>query len=269
MPDDAHEKRRDERLRIKLPADLVRGKLRVTLLTEDVSFRGLFLRTDAPPAVRRLLQIEMLIPPDDRPLRLHGTVVHVLRPGETGARSPGMGIELVGLNGDVKSLWEGFVSHLRPRRKESIEVMQAARAAGVPDQVRRRFERYKKELRLLVDSVGELKTLIATDVSQGGMFVATELPLPIGHGFRVTVVHPESGATYPLDCVVKRRDVDSKPPGVGVQFDPMNDGQRQAFMEFIKDELPILSATEEDIDPALVDAWEEEEPTNAKPWPKK
>jgi PilZ domain len=166
-----------------------------------------------------------------------------------------------------KAIWEEFIRHIRPKRKESIQRMQVARAACAPDPVRRRFERHKAELPLVVDSVGELQTLLATNVSQGGMFVATTVPLPIGHSMRVIVVHPNSGATFLLDCVVRRRDVDGSPPGVGVEFDAMSDAHRADFMEFIKDELPVLSESEEDVDESEVDQWEEEEPTNVRPEP--
>ena len=43
------EKRRDKRYRFQMPALLVRGGREVPLLTGDVGYRGLFLRTDAHP----------------------------------------------------------------------------------------------------------------------------------------------------------------------------------------------------------------------------
>ena len=56
------EQRRDERYAVHIPATLTRGHEAVALLTEDVSFRGLFLRTDSPPTLRQLVRIEIREP---------------------------------------------------------------------------------------------------------------------------------------------------------------------------------------------------------------
>ena len=143
--------------------------------------------------------------------------------------------------------------------------MQAVRTAGVVDRVKRRFERHKADLQLLVDETGDLKTLLAKDVSEGGMFVATTLPMPIGHAFCVTVVHPQNGAHFLLDCIVRRREPGANPPGVGVQFVGMDAAVHADFLAFIANELPVLSVGEEEVDEDQIDAWEEEEPTNVRP----
>jgi Tfp pilus assembly protein PilZ len=269
MSEGGPDQRRETRHAVKLPATLVRGKKEpLSLLTQDVSFRGLFVRTDTPPALRQLVKIEIAVPPDHRKLLLHGMVVHVIRPDADGIpadRAPGAGIELMTLDGDVKDAWEGFIRHVQPRRAESLDRMQVAAAAHAVDPVRRRFQRHKAELQLLFHELGDLQTLVTRDVSQGGMFVATELPLPVGHELEVTLVHPDSARTIVLDCVIRRRDRDATPPGVGIELVHMDEGRRRAFVEFVKDDVPMLDATEEEISDDELEFIESEEPTNKRP----
>jgi len=110
MDDD---QRREPRYAFQLPAVLWRGKRALDVGTEDVSFRGLFLRVKAPPAVRQLVEIEMVLPPDDKRVRLHGMVVYVIRATDGDEHAPGIGVELRGLSGVARAAWEGFVRSLQ------------------------------------------------------------------------------------------------------------------------------------------------------------
>jgi hypothetical protein len=106
MDDD---QRREARYAFQLPAVLWRGKRALDVVTEDVSFRGLFLRVSAPPGVRQLVEIEMVLPPDDKRIRVHGMVVYVIRAADGDEHAPGIGVELRGLSGGAHAAWEAFV----------------------------------------------------------------------------------------------------------------------------------------------------------------
>jgi|HubBroStandDraft_1064217.scaffolds.fasta_scaffold00929_6 PilZ domain-containing protein len=107
------DQRREPRSACHLPATLRRGKRLLEVVTEDVSFGGLFLRVDAPPAVMQLVEIQMALPPLGRHVRLHGMVVHVLLPGHGAERASGIGIELRGLSGDGRATWGAFVRYVQ------------------------------------------------------------------------------------------------------------------------------------------------------------
>jgi hypothetical protein len=263
MVDRRQERRRDERLLLALPVALLRGKRRVPLHAADVSFRGLFLRMDSPPAVHQLLQIEVVLPPSDSVVVLHARVIRTVLPGQATGAVPGAGVEFHALGGETKSAWEGFVRKLMPRGRPSSVAAPVAGGHGA-----RRFERDRAELRLLVASVSELRALLATRGEDGGVFVATALALPVARGLRVTVVHPLTTATHAVECVVGWRDAESTPAGVGIALDRMNEERRTAFRDFIGDEPPLVSASVHDVEQALVEQWEEEEPTNVRPLPK-
>ena len=85
------EKRRETRYRVRLRAAIVKGKDEVVFQTEDVSYKGLFLRSDNPPGLRSLIRVKVTLPqgPD---VTVHAMVVHVIQPGE-GARTPGAGLQ--------------------------------------------------------------------------------------------------------------------------------------------------------------------------------
>jgi hypothetical protein len=262
MGDPKNEQRREERCVVRLPVDLMRGKQRVTLVTENVSFRGLFVRTERPSPERRLVQIEMLVPPMDRRVSLHATVVHVVLPGTV--RTAGMGLQLMGQAGEQLERWEQFVRHVTPRPKRSRRGVPAADSASLTDPSRRRFERYKGELRLRVDDVDDLGAFVADSITAEGLLVATTFALPIGVGQKVEVIHPQTGETFALNCVVREHDR----RGVDVTFERLDAARREAFLEFVRNDVPALSATVEYVDESVVDQWEEEEPTDVRPLPK-
>ena len=53
----ADDQRREVRYKVRLPVKVIRTREIQSLLTEDVSFRGVFLRMDAPPSLRQLVRL--------------------------------------------------------------------------------------------------------------------------------------------------------------------------------------------------------------------
>jgi len=112
------EQRREARYAFQIPAVLWRGKRALDVVTEDVSFRGLFLRVNAPPAVRQLVEIEMVLPPDNKRVRLHGMVVYLIRAADGDEHAPGIGVELRGLSGIAHAAWEAFVRDVQEKSRK-------------------------------------------------------------------------------------------------------------------------------------------------------
>jgi hypothetical protein len=83
----------------------------VALSTDNVSFRGLFLKTDSPPQIGCLLRLHV-IPPDDKRLILHATAVHVAINADQ--QCQGVGLRLIGLD----ERWERLIKELRNPRSE-------------------------------------------------------------------------------------------------------------------------------------------------------
>jgi len=105
------DKRLDERYCHEVEVDLLWNKQRVRLATADVSYRGLFLRTDTPPSLRQLLRLEIEL--EDGVLALHGMAVHVVPPPAEGDHGPGVGVQFYAVDRDAASRWGRYVDRVR------------------------------------------------------------------------------------------------------------------------------------------------------------
>jgi Tfp pilus assembly protein PilZ len=222
------EKRRDKRYRYQMPAILVRGTREVALLTGDVGYRGLFLRTDDPPPLRQLLQVKLKLPPGNGELTVHAMAVFVVPAGEAG-RAPGVGLQLYAVSGETRQQWDRFVHWVARSHPESLET-PVKPVAAAPDAVKRQFPRTRKELQVRAQSIRDLQLLVTEDVSRGGMFLRTGLDLPIGSELRLLVTHPLTGPTSAVDTGVRRR-VDHPPDraGLGVELFGLDEKGREEF----------------------------------------
>jgi hypothetical protein len=104
--------RRDKRYRTRLNVRTRIGGRLHSLFTEDVSFRGMFLCTEAPPPVRQLIRLETILPPNNVPFATHGMVVYVIPKDDPSGRSPGVGVQFYGM-GDERRMWESFIQYIQ------------------------------------------------------------------------------------------------------------------------------------------------------------
>jgi hypothetical protein len=102
-----------------------------------------------------------------------------------------------------------------------------------PDAIHRQFPRVHRALTVRAQSIGDLHHLVTTDVSRGGMFLRTGLDVAVGSELRLFVAHPQTGLTFAVDTVVRRR-VESPPEraGLGVEFVGLDDKRREEFAAF-------------------------------------
>jgi uncharacterized protein (TIGR02266 family) len=235
------QRRRDKRYPARLPIRTrVAGRL-TDLVSEDVSFRGLFLASSAPPPLRQLIRIETILPPRGVPFATHGMVVHVVVPGDVSGRGPGFGVQFYGM-GDERRAWEAYVQHVQqsvaalPDRRDTRPPPAAyppasrlAQGSGVQDS--RRFQRFPVVLEVRPRDLEDLYRLYSRDVSVGGMFLATAREVEIGSEVRLDVRHPHNPSVFQLTAVVRRRS--HEPAGIGVEFTRLDDGRRRELFEFI------------------------------------
>jgi Tfp pilus assembly protein PilZ len=222
------EKRRDKRYRYQMPAVLVRGTREVPLLTGDVGYRGLFLRTDDPPPLRQLLQVKLRLPPGNDEFTVHAMAVFLV-PGGTTGRAPGVGLQLYAVSGEARQRWERFVQWVARSHPDSLET-PVKPVAAAPDTVNRQFPRIRMALSVRAQSIRDLDPLVTEDVSRGGMFLRTGLDISIGTELRLLVTHPLTGQTVAVDTVVRRR-VEHPPEraGLGVELFGLDEERREKF----------------------------------------
>lgn len=127
---------REVRVDLRLPVVLIRRRGELTAETLDVSSNGLFLRLDEALPLRSLVRIRLTLPGRGE-LAAHAMVVHVVAASET-EPEPGVGLQFWGLNGADRSVWDGFIASIAPRRapERSGPIPAAAMLAGESDQRR-------------------------------------------------------------------------------------------------------------------------------------
>ena len=249
MSSDYPQRRRDKRYRVRLPIRTRIGGRLQELVTDDVSFRGLFLHTDKPLPLRQLIRIEATLPPEGVPFATHGMVVHSVTEGE--GRPGGCGVQFYGM-GDERRLWEKYIQHVQQSGAQvpdlrstgqqpavslpSGEVEPARGAAGSGAQDGRRFHRFPVVLEVKPRDIDELFRMYTRDVSVGGMFLSTPREIETGSELRLEVRHPSNESVFTLTAVVRRRS--TQPLGVGVEFTGLDDRRRAEFFDFIHAPIP-------------------------------
>jgi PilZ domain len=230
------DKRREARYKASIPILVIRGKESVSLTTEDVSFRGVFVRMDLPPALRQLVRLEVSLP-EGATLKVHAMVVFRVPPG--GEAVAGAGMQFYGLEGRERAQWDGFVQSVRdmlpkpaPENAEQPPDSHSPPPLGVIDD-RREFERYAVRFEVRVASVDELRTLYTRDISKGGMALETDMDLAPGTDVGLDLVHPRTGATFELEATVRRKIRQPGASGLAVQFKQTTPERREELERFI------------------------------------
>ncbi|HEY2513333.1 MAG TPA: PilZ domain-containing protein [Polyangiaceae bacterium] len=106
------EARRDTRYRCELPITLIARSGNVRLLTDNVSYRGFFLRTDSPPPRMQLLQVQFTLPGHETPITTHAMVVYVTG---SDAAMRGAGVCFFAMDAGIRKDWEAFIVATRER----------------------------------------------------------------------------------------------------------------------------------------------------------
>ncbi|MCP4445816.1 MAG: PilZ domain-containing protein [Myxococcales bacterium] len=200
--------------------------------TGDVSYRGLYVCTDAPPVLRQLIRIEAVLPPNESLFFSHGMSVYAMGPDNNDDRLPGVGIQFYAQSQANRRIWENFVEHA----KENV--------TGLPDDVidsvKRLHQRIDARFEVRPHDIDELETLYTRDISQGGTFLETEMPVEVGLTLALTILHPVTRRPFTIDSVVKRYS--DEPRGVGVEFVGLNDHRREAFDHFVHNGFAALGS---------------------------
>jgi hypothetical protein len=235
--------RREPRFRLQIPVQLRLGKQIIDLVTEDVSFSGMFLRTDQPPPQRGLVKVDVPVEGDRQPIPLVAMVVHRIEPIPGSRRVPGAGLQLYGVGGEVRDRWARFILSLRQRHQDAASRPVRVEVSNVTppvEPINRRHERFAAVLAVRSNTLDELVTTYTRDISQGGTFLTTDVPLTAGDDLYVELIHPESGTSFGLQCIVKRKVRD----GVGVEFSDLDDERRELFWRFVE---PVIELDDGDL----------------------
>jgi len=225
--------RRDARFPYRLNVVIKGSGAEQKAVTLDVSYRGLFVCTDAPPVLRQLISVQAVLPPKEERFASHGMTVFNRGLNDPSGLPPGVGIQFYAQTRDQSRLWDDFINRLRNGEisPHPIEVRKESIAAKAAAPIRRAHPRVQAVLAVRPRNLDELMLFYSRDISQGGMFLTTEKQVPEGSVLRLDVHHPDSDEVFPLEAVVKR--LSNSPPGLGVQFTNLEEDERERFSDFI------------------------------------
>ncbi len=95
---------------------------------------------------------------------------------------------------------------------------------------RRRSDRASCEVEVQYESIDELFTEFTRDINAGGLFVATERPLPVDEAVQLFFRLPgASDAIRVSGRVVRVQSKDEGVAGMGIEFDQLDDRARAAI----------------------------------------
>jgi hypothetical protein len=217
------ERRREPRYAARIVVRLQRRGEMIELCTENVSFRGVYLRTDAPPGVRELVRFHLVLP-NGVVIAAHAMVAHVIKPGSA-TRAPGAGLQFWG-SMEKADEWQQFVRDLASRHTTH------AQAPAGPDKVRRSSQRMKVTLDVVLGG----QTTVTRDVSESGMAIRCEARPPVGSS--VCAVVRSGTRAYPIDVVVRRWINEPGFRGLGVEYANLTPKARSALVAFIRAATP-------------------------------
>ena len=103
---------------------------------------------------------------------------------------------------------------------------------------RRQAERLHHELPVTYRSVGSFLSDWATDISQGGLFINTRKPRPVGTMVKLIIQLP--GAPFPFDLtgrvmrVAGWESYSRTAPGMGLEFTDLDASKRERIDVFVE-----------------------------------
>lgn len=241
---------RDRRYSIQLGVELGLGRKMLSVFTDNVGPRGLFVRSDICGQLRQLVELRVELAFAMGTLDAHGMIAHVVPPGTVGS-VPGMGIAFYGLDTIRRAQWGAFIDAVRERvpRTRSRALVAYPTEDRPPEPIRRRFERFRLVLEVQVMLLDELVTMYTRDISRGGMLLQTDCNLEAGDGIVLRIRHPRNGDTLSVPCEVRRVVDEPDFRGVGVEFLDLDDEARSIFWAFIGAEVESV----DDIDVVFID----------------
>jgi uncharacterized protein (TIGR02266 family) len=106
------------------------------------------------------------------------------------------------------------------------------------DDNKRKATRLHHDLPVAYRSVGSFLTDWATNISQGGLFINTRNPLPVGTGVRILIQLPGEPQAAAIEAKVTRvTDYDNHHnmvPGMGVEFTDLTAERRAELDRFVQ-----------------------------------
>lgn len=213
--------RREPRIDIDLSVTVQLPDDAIEYPVGDASYRGVFLISEDPLPLRKLVRIETQLAGDAESLQMMGLVAHHISPPEAAEmeREPGMGIHLFSVGEETHRRWRKFV-------REKYESDPKARI----EYKRLEFPHVVAHL----PTHEELADYFDDELTSGEMFVRSSEVHPEGESIICDVVHSDGDRA--LDLEGKVADTVKSPPrkrGMKIRFDDLDEENQRRIRAFI------------------------------------
>jgi hypothetical protein len=227
----AVEARAEVRHRVRIRVALLLNGRNHELTTENVSLRGVFLRSNDPVPPRQLVRLRLVLPPHDEVLVVPAMVVRSVEPSTVAEGEAGFGVRFVGLDGEPKELWLRFLRYVDGLTEKGK--LYGDEVLSKPVDPELTPYRPLVDLAISVGSLDELEALIANEVSRGRVLIPIDVPVPSANPVRVHLIHPHIREAFILDGTVIRWTRDHERGVATVDLVRLTHGMRRALKEFV------------------------------------
>ncbi len=116
---------------------------------------------------------------------------------------------------------------------------------------RRKNPRVQLGVRVDVVSGSNFYSAHGRDISMGGLYIETHVPIPLGTRIMVELVLERSRHVLPAEVMWSTENEAGSSFGVGVQFDGLSSRSKHAIERFMRSRAPFVFAFEEPDAPAI------------------
>lgn len=232
------ELRREPRVPTTFELNLETAGLSGTYTTLNASFKGVFVMTEEPLPLRRLVRIRAEV--DGVDVEMLGVVAHTLNAVDAhdANKQPGMGIALFGLGPAQRQHWNDFV---RSEYEKDPDAHAALMAAELP------------RLRLHLKNDKMKERFFGTDLPSGEIFYRTTELFPEGSRLCCEIKHPDTGKTLELVAtVVEVVEGSRRKRGIRVAFDELSEASTHRLDRFERGELSEASVGTDELSQAAM-----------------
>lgn len=101
---------------------------------------------------------------------------------------------------------------------------------------RRMFPRKEAAFRVRLKDQHDLREVVSRDISQGGLFLRSTTPIPVGETLPILLIHPWTNEEMPVMVRTVRieKTRDGRLAGVGVEFSETDESMRDTLLTFIE-----------------------------------
>ncbi|MEZ4704663.1 MAG: PilZ domain-containing protein [Bdellovibrionota bacterium] len=227
------EKRRyPKRYAAQIPVEFL-DRNRTKGYTINVSRSGVLLVSDPLKEENSFVRLRIDIPTEAAGITVNAKVSrHTVVEGQNAC-----GIHFLKPDSKTLDQWIHYLNSLKNPNTVSIAIDEPVERRSVE---RKQVSRKMATFTIRFKSEKKMQTFFPKDLSEDGVFVATEVKKDVGERVQMAFIHPETQQRFEIEACVVHHDHPSDKEGMGMKFIFSNPEQKRLLKRFI-----LKGATEE------------------------